>query len=181
MIDYVTLMLINMSAGFVILAIFILGPISKDENTGWSVGLLVPGLIAAITGFVMTFTWPLPSPYNIAFGEMSVLLGLIFIGASLCIAKKWDLMAVCIFAIFAGIAAIVVGARFIDLGLSRNPLLSGIGFIIPGICGICSGLVIRFKKILLLRVAGAVLLFLSAGIWLFTGYMAYWGHLNVNN
>ncbi len=180
MIDYVTLMLVNMSAGFVILGIFILGPFMTEQHRGWSVGFMITGLIAAITGFTMTFTWPLPSPYNIAFGEMSVLLGLIYLGAGLSIAQKWDLMPVCVYAIFAGIAAIVVGARFINLGLSNFPLLSGIGFILPGICGICSGLVVRFKKIFLFRLVGAVVLFISAGIWLYTGYFAYWSHLNVS-
>lgn len=180
MIDYVTLMLINMSAGFVILALFITIPILEESHQGWSPAFAAPGLVAIITGFVMSFTWPLPSPYNIAFGELSVLLGMLFLAASVCIAKKWDLLPITIFAIFAGITAVVVGIRFIDLGLSKTPVLSGIGFILPGIGGICSPLAVKFKKITSLRISGAILLFASAAIWLYVGYYAYWSHLKVN-
>ncbi len=179
MIDYVSLMLANMAAGLVIVALYILQPICSDENKGWSVAFIMSGLIAAITGFTMTFTWPLPSPYNTAFGEMSVLLGIILIGAGISIAKGWSLLPVCVYAIFAGLAAMLVGWRFIDLGLSQKPLLSGIGFILPGIGGVCAWMVVHFKKQLWLRIAGAAVLFAAAGIWLFTGCMAYWFHLLV--
>jgi putative membrane protein len=84
-IDYVTLMLANMAAGLLVLAVFLWRDISAatpDSGRRWAPAMAVPGLIATITGFAMTFTWPLPSPYNIAFGETSVMLGVLFLAAS---------------------------------------------------------------------------------------------------
>ncbi|GEM_PF-1282284 len=57
------------------------------------------------------------------------------LGAGGAIAKGWDLFPLCYYALFAGLAAILIGIRFIDLGLTRTPLLSGIGFILTGLCG----------------------------------------------
>ena len=40
------------------------------------------GLVATIAGFAMTFTSPIPKPFSMAYGEMSVLLGVLFLGAA---------------------------------------------------------------------------------------------------
>jgi putative membrane protein len=179
MIDYVTLMLINMTAALVLIGVFILIALAKEDNKNWSVPFMMSGLIGTITGFAMTFTWPLPSPYNIAFGEASVLLGILLLGTGVAIAKGWDLFPVCIYAVFAGLVAILIGIRFIDLGLSKAPLLSGAGFILTGICGVCSGLVVKFKQNICLRLCGSIVLWAAAGIWFMTSCAAYWGHLLV--
>lgn len=180
MIDYVTLMLINMAAALILIGAFLLVGIAKNDTRSWSPPFLMSGLVATITGFAMSFTWPLPSPYNIAFGEMSVLLGVLLLGAGVAIAKGWDLFPICLYAFFAGLVAILIGIRFIDLGLSAKPLLSGIGFILSGICGVCSGLAVKFKQNTCLQICGAIVLFAAAGIWLMTACIAYWGHLLVN-
>ena len=135
MIDYVSLMLLNMAAALVLIGVFVLTAIGRADNKGWAVPFAAAGFVAVVTGFVMTFTWPLPSPYNIAYGEMTVLLGVLLLGAGVAIAKGWDLFPLCYYALFAGLAAILIGIRFIDLGLTRTPLLSGVGFILTGLCG----------------------------------------------
>lgn len=180
MIDYVTLMLLNMAAALILIGCFLLLAIAKDDTKSWSPPFLMSGLVAAVTGFTMTFTWPLPSPYNIAFGEMSVLLGVLLLGAGLAIAKGWDLFPLCLYAAIAGLAAALIGIRFIDLGLSKTPLLTGIGFILTGLCGVGSSLAVEYKSSLAFRAAGATALFAAAAIWLYIGGTAYWGHLLVN-
>lgn len=179
MIDYVTLMLVNMAAALILIGFFLLLAIAKEENKSWAPPFLMSGLVAAVTGFTMTFTWPLPPPYNIAYGEMTVLLGLLLLGAGLAIAKGWDLFPLCFYAFIAGLAAILIGVRFITLSLSNAPLLTGIGFILTGLCGVCSGLAVKAKKVLILRLAGAMVLFAAAAIWLTIGGLAYWMHLLV--
>ena len=180
MIDYVTLMLLNMAAALILIGAFLLLGITKTDARSWAAPFLMSGLVAAVTGFTMTFTWPLPSPYNIAFGEMSVLLGILLLGAGLALAKGWDLFPLCLYAAVAGLAAILIGIRFIDLGLSKTPLLTGVGFILTGLCGVGAGLAVKYKNNLALRAAGATALFAAAAIWLYIGGSAYWGHLLVN-
>ena len=102
------------------------------------------------------------------------------LGAGGGIGKGGGLFPPCYYALFAGVAAILIGIRFIDLGLTMTPRLSGIGFILTGLCGVCSGFGVKFKNVLWLRLCGAIVLFVAAAIWLYIGGQAFWGHLKVN-
>lgn len=152
------------------------GLISADLRR-WAPVFILSGLIASITGFHMTFTWPLPSSFNMAFGELSIMFGLIFLAGGLAMAKNWDLMPVTIYAFFAGAAAVVIGIRIIALGMTQNPILSGIGFITTGSGGIFAFLAWHYRHSKFLRTSGAFVMAVSALIWAFTGYMAYWKHM----
>lgn len=175
-IDYVTLMLINMAAGLVTLAWFLWSDVDNPNTGKWAPAFAIPGVVGVICGFAMSFTWPLPKPYNIAFGESSVLLGVLFLAASWCIAKEWDLSPLGIYAFFAGLVAVLIGIRIIDLGLTQKPGLSGAGFILTGLGGVLAGLILTYRNVLLRRV-GSVVLTAAALIWAITGYLGYWYHL----
>lgn len=176
-IDYVTLMLINMTAGLVVLALFVATSVHKDDRRSWSPAFALVGLIAAVCGLAMTFSWPLPYPYNIAFGELSVMFGLLYLATALALAKGWKLIPISIYAVLAGATAVVVGIRIIDLGLTNKPTLSGIGFILTGSIGVLAPLMLYMKKVTVIRFLGAILPLASAVIWALTGYLAYWQHL----
>ena len=80
-IDYLTIMLVNMAAGLAILALFVLKYLNGDRKK------LAPGFLVAaswplVTGLHEIFTWPIVSSYNIPFGEMSVLYGVLMLGAA---------------------------------------------------------------------------------------------------
>jgi putative membrane protein len=180
-IDYVTLMLINMTAGLFILALFLLKDIDRQNNQFWAPAFALPGMIAVICGFAMTFSWPLPKPYNIAYGETSVLLGFLFLAAALSIAKRWELFPLGIYAFFAGLAAVFIGIRIIDLSLTSEPLISGIGFILTGSGGVFAEIIILNRSRKWLRIVAAAILIAAAIIWARTGYLAYWMHLNTNS
>jgi len=183
MIDYLTLMLINMAAGFFLLGCFVWRDLDSPEDAGrWVPAFAICGLVAAICGFVMTLTWPLPKPlhiYNTAYGEMSVLFGVLFLGLALALAKKWGLLPLAIYAFFAGATAMLLGARIIDLGLTTHPILSGVGFVLSGACGIFSPVVVWQSDKKGLRLVGAIALFTVSAIWTWTGYLAYWMHMIV--
>jgi putative membrane protein len=176
-IDYVTLMLINMVAGLVTLAWFLWTDLDKPNNGRWAPAFGIPGVVAVVCGFTMSFTWPLPKPYNVAFGEPSVLLGVLFLAAAWCLAKEWDLLPLGIYAFFAGWVGVLIGIRIIDLGLTQKPGLSGAGFILTGLGGVLAGLILTRRSNVLLRRIGSIVLTLAAAIWAMTGYMAYWFHL----
>jgi putative membrane protein len=175
-IDYVTLMLINMAAGLATLAVF-LWKYPDEGKEIWALAFGISGLVAAVCGFAMVFTWPLPKPYNMPYGEMSVFLGMLFLAASWSLAKGWRLQALDVYAFFAGGAAVLLGIRIIDLSLTQSPVLSGTGFILTGLGGVFAGLVLRMHKIKWLRIIGSIVLLAAAAIWALTGYMAYWIHM----
>ena len=108
-IDYITLMLINMVAGLFILAYYVYSGLDGADQKRWIPGFGMTGAIALTTGLHMIFTWPVPGSFNIAFREMSVLLGIVFICPSVALAQNWELVTVTIYAFFAGVAAILVG------------------------------------------------------------------------
>ncbi len=174
-IDYVTLMLVNMAAGFFVLAGFLTRK-EGEPTQPWAPVFALVGLVALITGFRMTFTWPLPGSYNVAFGELSALFGGLMFATAGSLAKGLDLKPVALYGFFAGLVAIVVGAQFLRLGLSKTPLLTGIGFLLAGIAGLGAYPTVRCdcRKF---RLAGAVVLVFSGLIWAFIGYNAYWLHI----
>lgn len=177
-IDYISLLLINMSAGLFLLACYLYKAIDEKDQRKWAPAFLMVGLIASINGLQMTWTWPLPGSYNVAFGEMSALFGILFLGAALAFAKGWDLMPVALYGFFAGIAAILIGIRIINLHLTKEPVLSGIGFILSGMGGVFAAPVLYFHNNRALRIIAAIVLIAAAIIWLRTCCMAYWGHLS---
>jgi len=183
MIDFLTLMLVSMTAGLFLLAYYVYRGIGAENAKQWVPGFAMTGFIAVVAGLRMTFTWPLTGSYNIAFGEMSVLFGVLFLGAALALWKGWEMRTVSIYAFFAGLAAVVVGARVISLGMTKSPVVSGIGFILTGLGGLFAWLCCLAEPILslrtnrTLRAIGAIVLIVAVAIWAFTGYAAYWDHL----
>ena len=177
-IDYITLMLINMVAGLFLLAYYVYQGLDDTHQKRWIPGFGMTGGIALATGLHMIWTWPIIGSFNIAFGETTVLFGILFIGAAVALAQGWDLLTIAIYAFFAGIAAIVVGLRIINLGLTRQPLLSGMGFILTGLGGVFAAPTLYLKTNRTWRLLGAAVLIVAALIWALTGYLAYWEHLD---
>ena len=176
-INYITLMLINMVAGLVILADFVYRGLEGNYQQRWIPGFGIAGGIALVTGLHMTLTWPVRGSFNVAYGETSVLFGAIFVGTAIALAQKWGLSSIAIYAFFAGCVSVLVGIRLFNLGLTRQPLLTAIGFILTGISGICTAPALHFRHNKAFRLLGVAVLLIAAAIWALTGFLAYWGHL----
>lgn len=180
-IDYITLMLINLAAGLTLLAAYLhfgLPSGSSDPNQKrWVISFGIAGSIALVTGLHMIFTWPVIGSFNIAFGETSVLFGALLVGAALSLSMGWDLLPLGIYGFFAGLAAIIVGLRIMNLGLTKLPTVSGIGFILTGLGGVCAAPLLAAKSNRTLRTVGVVVLLAAALIFAFIGLSAYWAHL----
>ncbi|MBW4630711.1 MAG: DUF981 domain-containing protein [Iphinoe sp. HA4291-MV1] len=176
-INYISLMLINLVAGLVLLAGYVYFGLDHANQKRWIPGFGMTGAIALVTGLHMIFTWPVTGSYNIAYGETTVLFGILFIATAIALAQGWDLFTVAIYGFFAGLAAIVIGVRIINLDLTRRPFISGIGFILTGLAGVFAAPTLYLQTIRTLRIIGAIVLIAAAGIFAFTGYFAYWGHL----
>ena len=175
-INYVALMLLNLVAGLVILTGYV-WELDRTERRRWVPALGVVGFVLAASGLHMIWNWPLPGSHNMAFGEVSVLLGVLWLGTALAERQGWDLMPFTIYGAFSGLAAMVVGLRIIDLGMTRSPVLSGVGFILTGLAGVLSvpGYQLRNKREV--RLAGVLLLAAAALLWSVVAYGAYWSHV----
>jgi putative membrane protein len=110
---------------------------------------------------------------------MSVLFGVLLLGLALALAIKWELFPLAIYAFFAGAIAALLGVRIINLGLTTYPILSGVGFVLSGACGIFSPLVVWQNDKKGLRIIGSLVLFAASAVWAWTGCMAYWAHMMV--
>jgi putative membrane protein len=179
MIDYVTLLLVNMVSGLAVLAFFLWWGIGQKDRRDWAPAFGIAGLIGTVAGLAMTFTWPIPAPYAMAYGEMSVLLGALFLGAAWTLHCGWRLYPLGIYAFFPGAAAILIGVRMIDLSLTAAPLLTGIGFITTGLGGVCAGAALWKQNLRIARIVGGLVMLLAAGLWVPTTYIAYWMHMDV--
>ena len=178
-IDYLTLLMINLAAGTALLAYFVLKGFTEEDAKPFAAGFAVVGLIAFLGGYHMVVNWPLPGSYNIGFGESTILFGAVFLGAALAVSQGWNLMPVAIYALFAGVEALLVGLRIIDLGLTKSPIVSGIGFILAGFGGITAAPGLSFiKKSKNFRYVAAGVLILVSLFWSFTFYNSLWGHLD---
>jgi len=181
--DYLTVMLINMVAGLVLLAGYVLLGLPQTDQRLWAPGFAAVGLVAIATGLHMTLTWPLRGDKpglewaNVAFGEPTLLLGALFAAAALATALGWRLHAVAVCGAFAGAAAIVIGVAIASLKLTAMPTLAATGFILTGAAAILMPLAVWFSRFLPTRALVAALLAAAAAIWAIVGYGGLWMHL----
>lgn len=176
-IDYLTLIMINLVAGTAILAWYVYKGFTAEDQRPYAAGFGIVGLLGLILGLVLTFTWPLPGSYNIAFGETTALFGAVFLATAFALYNRWDLRPVTIFAFFAGVYAVVVGVRLISLNLTKEPIFSGIGFILAGLGGLVSFPAYGLLKNKYIRLFVAAVLLGTALLWAFTFYNSLWGHM----
>jgi putative membrane protein len=172
-VDYLTLMLANMTAGLIMLGVYLVGA----RGRGWAGGFAIVGLIAFIGGVHLSFTWPIPGVYAMIFGEASVMLGALFLGAALAIAKDWTLHALGIYALVASLVAILLGVGVLQLGLTARPDVSGAAFVITGIGGLLTGIALILRTGRIFASVAAIVLWIAAGLWGLTGGMSYWMHM----
>ncbi len=176
-IDNLAILLVNMAAGFFLLGYYIYRGLDEPNQRRWAPGFAIVGFVALAVGLHMLYRWPLPSSFNVAFGEPTVLFGALFLGAALALALGWDLLSVSVYALFAGIAAVVIGARIVMLKLTQTPGLAGAGFIISGVLGIVFPAVLYLRTNIGARAVFAIVAVIAALIWAFIGYEAFWGHI----
>lgn len=177
-IDYLTLIMINLVAGTALLAYYIYAGMDAKDQRPYAAGFGIVGLLGVILGLTLTFTWPLPGSYNIGYGEATTLFGAVFLGAAIALSQGWDLMPVAIYGFFAGVDAVIVGTRIISLDLTKEPILSGIGFIMAGLGGVLAApLLGLLKKSKTFRIIAALVVLVTALLWAVTFSTSLWGHL----
>jgi len=176
-IDFLSLLLVNMASGLGLLAWYVFRGLDDPDQKRWAPGFAIVGLIATAFGGYLVATWPLPGPYNSLFGEPSVLLGVLFLGAALALSQGWDVLIVAAYGFFAGICAIIMGARILSLNLTAKPGLSAVGFVLSGLGGVFAAPTLAwFRTNQLVRTVGALVLLTAAIVWAMTAGLEYWMH-----
>jgi putative membrane protein len=176
-IDFLLLMLLNMTGALLTIAAFLVCGMKEEKPSRWAAPFIITGVIALCCGLRMVWTWPLPGPYNSVFGEMTVLLGGLMLGAGISLAAGWSLLPMAGLAFVAGAAAVATGGWIISLGLTAKPVLSGIAFIITGLGGVFAVLPLAFPRNWVLRYAGAALMVMAAIMWATTSYLTIPAHI----
>jgi putative membrane protein len=177
-IDFLSLIMINLVAGTAILAYYIYAGLDAQDQRPYAAAFGIVGLLGVVLGLVLSFTWPLPGAYNVAFGETTTLFGAVFLATGFALSQGWDLLPVAIYGFFAGVDAVVVGIRIISLGLTQEPIFSGLGFILAGLGGVLAAPGLKMlKSNKTFRLVAALVLVVTAGVWAFTFYNALWGHM----
>ncbi len=188
-IDYIPLMLANMAGGLAVLAFYLFFGSDKPDGKAWSPAFAAVGIVALATGLHMSLTWPIPDLSkvapdrlnlqfaNVAFGQMSVLFGALFLANGLALAKGWSLWPLSIFAFVVGLTALLICVRIWDLGLTHNPTLTGIGFLLTGLGGISAGLFLWLRRFFIVRALAAAVTMVASGIWAYMALNSYWAHL----
>lgn len=177
-IDYLTMVMINMVAGTFLLAYYLWKGMDDADQRPYAAAFFGVGLLSLVTGLHLSFNWPLPGAYNVGYGDTTTLFGVVFLATSIAIWQGWSLLPVSIYAFFAGIDAVIVGIRIFSLGLTKEPLLSAVGFILAGLGGLgAAPYFLWFKGNKTVRMLGALLLLATAVLWAVTFYNALWGHM----
>lgn len=176
-IDYLTLIMINLVAGTALLAYYLYKGFTAEDQRPYAAGFGIVGLLGVVLGLELTFTWTLPGSYNIAYGETTTLFGSVFLATAFALYHRWDLKPVTIFAFFAGVYAVIVGIRIISLGLTKEPVISGIGFVMAGLGGVLAFPVFGFLQNKTFRTLAALVLVVTALLWAATFYASLWEHL----
>jgi len=183
-IDYITLLLANMAGGLFVLALYLVLGAGREDRRAWSAAFVMPGLVAFVVGLHMTLTWPIPKLEqvdlrwaNIAYGEMSVMLGVLFLGGALALAKGWSMAPIGAYALIASLAGALIGIRIFSLELTTSPALTTIGFALTAGGGVLTALALTRLAGLFSRVMAALFLLSAAGVWAFIAGMAYWAHI----
>ncbi len=177
-IEFLTLVMINLVAGTVLLAYYLWRGIDETDQRAYAAAFFGVGLVSLVTGLQISFTWPLPGAYNVGYGDATTLFGVVFLTTSLALFFGSSLVPVSIYAFFAAIDALIVGARIWSLQITQEPLVSAIGFILAGLSGLgVFPFLVWFRQNKIVRWIGILLLLGTALVWAVTFYGSLWAHL----
>ena len=177
-IDFLTLVMINLVAGTVLLAFYLWRGIDEKDQRAYAAAFFMVGLVSLVTGLQISFTWPLPGSYNVGYGDATTLFGVVFIATAITLFFGSSLIPVSIYAFFAAIDSIVVGVRIFTLNLTKEPLISAVGFILAGLSGLgVFPFLMWFRENKMARWIGILLLAGTSLLWAITFYGSLWDHM----
>ena len=120
-VDSLSVMLLAAGASTLLLAIYaLMAARNKKGIANLAVPMFVFGLFNFVSGFYMSFAWPLPAAYNILFGDAQLFLGLLMLMGGYMLYKNMDLKVLTIFGFFFGIYLAMQAAAIPAFGLEAG-------------------------------------------------------------
>lgn len=154
---------------------------SKNLRIGFAAALGASGLYLFVTGIAISFTWPYAlseGVYNILFGGVAALGGLVILAASIALFFNAGLSAVSYFAVVTGLYAAVDAYAMVSARLTRTPELSALGYLSFAAAAFLSVPATHVDN-KWLRWLFAIFAFLFAIAWLYQAANFTLGHLGV--
>ncbi|MGC8730238.1 MAG: DUF981 family protein [Candidatus Micrarchaeia archaeon] len=180
-IDTLAVMLLSLGISTAILAAyFLMNALGRREIKNLYAPMFVFGAFDAISGGIMSFTWPLPGAYNMLFGDPLLMLGLIMIAGAYMLAKEMNVGILSVAGVFLGIYLAVESAGIVNFKLeSGDNLSAALGlYVLSAVAGIISPVAMlnakKRKRAYYLMFAILALITLVA---LFIGYLGIYEHL----
>ena len=181
-VDSLAVMLLGVGISSVLIAIYmIMIAMGKKQIPQLAVPAIVLGIFDAVSGFYVSFAWPLPGAYNMLFGDPMLFLGLFMVMGGYMLYRNIDIKLLSIpgalFGIYVLIEAVAIVTLHLESGADLLPAFGLYG--LAGISALLSPLVYsgtkgngKYAYYLL-----ALLLVLTAFMALLIGYGAIYSHL----
>jgi putative membrane protein len=164
---------------------------SKKLRTGFAAAIGACGLYLFITGLAISIMWPFGSPYgaqyappfaggynNVLFGGVATLGGMVLLATAAAIYLNGGLSVVSYFAAVAGLYAAVDGFAILSLWVTKQPLVSALGYLSFTAAGFLSIPATHSDNVWLRRLF-MIFAFLFALAWLVQAMTFTLGHLGV--
>lgn len=154
---------------------------SKKLRVGFAAGVGASGLYLFITGLAISFMWPFASSagiYNILFGGVATLGGLVLLATSVALFLNGGLSTVSYFAAVAGLYALMDAIAILTKNYTSRPLVAALGYLSFTVAGFLS-IPATHSDNKMLRYLFAVFAFLFALAWLIQAALFTLGHLGV--
>lgn len=180
MINYLTLIMIDLIAGYTLLTYFLAIGLDVERGKGLAAAFGGVGLLNLVLGLGITLTWPLPGSYNILFGEATAMFGIVFLAAGIAIAREWDLYPITLIASIFGIYVLIAGWGIFSLNMTRTPLMTTLLYLLVGITALLAPLGWKKRESGGLLKAGMALTIITALLWFVTFAGSLLGHLQAN-
>lgn len=156
----------------------------KNLRMGFAAAIGLAGLYLFIAGAGIGFIWPFGareapyagSAYNVLFGGVSALSGLVLLAASLALFFNGGLKAVSYFAAVVGLYAVVDAYSMVKVRLTRTPELAALAFLAFAVTAFLSVPATHSDNKWLRRLF-AIVAFLFAIAWLYEAANITLGHL----
>jgi len=151
----------------------------KNLRIGFAAAIGASGLYLFITGMAISFTWPFSMSggvYNILFGGVAALGGLVLLATSVALFLNAGLSAVSYFAVVVGLYSVVGAIAMVNYRLTTSPELSALGYLSFAAASLLS-VPATHSDNKWLRWLFAVFAFLFAIAWLYQATNFTWRHL----
>jgi len=152
----------------------------RNMRIGLAAAIGASGFYLFLTGIAISFIWPFGAIsgglYNVLFGGIAALGGLLLLAISIVLFLNSSLAPVSYFAVVVGLYAVVGAYAMVSYGLTKEPLVSALGYLSFAVTAFLS-VPATHSDNKWLRWLFAVFAFLFALAWVIQAAQFTYGHL----